>query len=102
MSTYITGQEGEVKPQWSVSDSKIAEIKDGVLVGKADGVADVTAKNGDMTRTWKVAVGKAELPKPKAGEADDSDFDIFDLLIIGLPIVLIGGGIWMFMKRRKK
>ena len=102
LSTYITGQEGEVKPQWSVSDSKIAEIKDGVLVGKADGVADVTAKNGDMTRTWKVAVGKAELPKPKAGEADDSDFDIFDLLIIGLPIVLIGGGIWMFMKRRKK
>ena len=102
LSTYITGQEGEVKPQWSVSDSKIAEIKDGVLVGKADGVADVTAKNGDMTRTWKVAVGKAELPKPKAGEADDSDFDIFDLLIIGLPIVLIGGGIWMFMKRKKK
>ena len=101
LSTYITGQEGEVKPQWSVSDSKIAEIKDGVLVGKADGVADVTAKNGDMTRTWKVAVGKAELPKPKAGEADDSDFDIFDLLIIGLPIVLIGGGIWMFMKRKK-
>ena len=43
LSSYITGQEGEVKPQWSVSDSKIAEIKDGVLVGKADGLADVTA-----------------------------------------------------------
>ena len=41
LSSYITGQEGEVKPQWSVSDSKIAEIKDGVLVGKADGLADL-------------------------------------------------------------
>ena len=102
LSAYITGQEGEVKPQWSVSDSKIAELKDGVLVGKADGVVDVTAKYDKMERTWKVAVGKAELPKPKAGEADDSDFDIFDLLILGLPVILIGGGIWMFMKRRKK
>ena len=26
----------------------------------------------------------------------------FDLLIFGLPIVLIGGGIWMFMKRKKQ
>ena len=73
-----------------------------MLVGKADGVVDVTAKYDKMERTWKVAVGKAELPKPKAGEADDSDFDIFDLLILGLPVILIGGGIWMFMKRRKK
>lgn len=63
LSSYITGQEGEVKPKWSVSDSKIAEIKDGVLVGKADGLADVTAKYDKMERTWKVAVGKAELPK---------------------------------------
>ena len=108
LSSYITGQEGEVKPQWSVSDSKIAEIKDGVLVGKADGLADVTAKYDKMERTWKVAVGKAELPKKgDAAEGDDGfdiegddGFDIFDLLIFGLPIVLIGGGIWMFMKRK--
>ncbi len=103
LSSYITGQEGEVKPQWSVSDSKIAEInKDGVLMGKADGIVDVTAKYDKMERTWKVAVGKAELPKPKAGEADGGGFDMLDLLIFGLPVVLIGGGIWMFMKRRKK
>ena len=102
LSSYITGQEGEVKPQWSVSDSKIAEIKDGVLVGKADGVVDVTAKYDKMERTWKVAVGKAELPKPKEGATDDGGFDLFDLLIFGLPIVLIGGGIWMFMKRKNQ
>ena len=102
LSAYITGQEGEVKPQWSVGDSKIAEIKDGFLTGKADGVADVTAKYDKMERTWKVAVGKAELPKPKAGETDGGEFDMLDLLIFGLPVVLIGGGIWMFMKRRKK
>ena len=102
LSSYITGQEGEVKPQWSVSDSKIAEIKDGVLVGKADGLADVTAKYDKMERTWKVAVGKAELPKKGDAAEGDDGFDIFDLLIFGLPIVLIGGGIWMFMKRKKE
>ena len=102
LSSYITGQEGEVKPQWSVSDSKIAEIKDGVLVGKADGLADVTAKYDKMERTWKVAVGKAELPKKGDAAEGDDGFDIFDLLIFGLPIVLIGGGIWMFMKRKKQ
>lgn len=103
LAAYISGQEGEVKPQWSVSDGKIAEIKDGVLVGKGDGVVDVTAKNGEMTRTWKVAVGKAELPKPDGAKAgDDDDFDMLDILILGLPVVLIGGGIWMFMNRKKK
>lgn len=102
LAAYISGQEGEVKPQWSVSDGKIAEIKDGVLVGKGDGVVDVTAKNGEMTRTWKVAVGKAELPKPDGAKAgDDDDFDMLDILILGLPVVLIGGGIWMFMNRKK-
>lgn len=102
LSVYITGQEGEVKPQWSVSDSKIAEIKDGVLTGKADGVVEITAKNGDMTRNWKVAVGKAELPKKGDASEEDDDFGILDLLILALPVVVIGGGIWMFMKRRKK
>ena len=102
LSAYITGQEGEVKPQWSVSDSKIAEIKDGVLTGKADGLVDVTAKYDKMERAWKVAVGKAELTKKGDAAKGDDGFDIFDLLIIGLPVVLIGGGIWMFMKRRKK
>ena len=102
LAAYITGQEGEVKPQWSVSDSKIAEIKDGVLTGKADGLVDVTAKYDKMERTWKVAAGKAELPKKGDAAKGDDGFDIFDLLIIGLPVVLIGGGIWMFMERRKK
>ncbi len=102
LSAYITGQEGEVKPQWSVSDSKIAEIKDGVLTGKADGLVDVTAKNDKMERTWKVAVGKSELPKKGEAAGGDDDFGILDLLILALPVVLIGGGIWMFMKRRKK
>ena len=102
LSAYITGQEGEVKPQWSVSDSKIAEIKDGVLTGKADGLVNVTAKNDKMERTWKVAVGKSELPKKGDAAEGDDDFGIFDLLILALPVVLIGGGIWMFMKRRKK
>ena len=101
LSAYITGQEGAVKPEWKVSDSKIAEIKDGVLTAKADGLVDVTAKNGDMTRTWKVAVGKSELPKPGAAEEDDDD-GFFGLLILAIPVVLIGGGIWMFLKRRKK
>ena len=101
LSAYITGQEGEVKPQWSVSDSKIAEIKDGVLTAKADGLVNVTAKNGEMTRTWKVAVGKSELPKDGAAEEDDDD-GFLGLLILAIPVVLIGGGIWMFLKRRKK
>jgi hypothetical protein len=102
LSAYITGQEGEVKPQWSLSDSKIAEIKDGVLTGKTDGLVNVTAKHDKMERTWKVAVGKAELPKKGDAAEGDGDFGIFDLLILALPVVLIGGGIWMFMKRRKK
>ena len=102
LSAYITGQEGEVKPQWSVSDSKIAEIKDGVLIAKADGLVNVTAKNDKMTRTWKVAVGKSELPKDGAAGEDDDDDGFLGLLILALPVVLIGGGIWMFLKRRKK
>ena len=102
LSAYITGQEGAVKPEWKVSDSNIAEIKDGVLSAKADGLVDVTAKNGDMTRTWKVAVGKSELPKPGAAEEDDDDGGFLGLLILAIPVVLIGGGIWMFLKRRKK
>ena len=102
LSAFITGQEGEVKPQWSVSDSKIAEIKDGVLTAKADGLVKVTAKHDKMERTWNVAVGKSELPKKGEAAEGDDDFGIFDLLILALPVVLIGGGIWMFMKRRKK
>ena len=102
LSAYITGQEGEVKPEWKVSDSKIAEIKDGVLTAKADGLVNITAKNGDMTRTWKVAVGKSELPKDSAAEEDDDDGGFLGLLILALPVVLIGGGIWWFLKRRKK
>ena len=98
LSAYITGQEGEVKPQWSVSDSKIAELKGNVLTGKADGLVNVTAKHDKMQRTWKVAVGKSELPKGNATEEDD---DSFSLLFLALPVILIGGGIWMFMKRRK-
>ncbi|MBQ9320506.1 MAG: LPXTG cell wall anchor domain-containing protein [Acidaminococcaceae bacterium] len=50
-----------------------------------------------------MAVGKAELPKPDGAKAgDDDDFDMLDILILGLPVVLIGGGIWMFMNRKKK
>ena len=62
---------------------------------------NVTAKNGEMTRTWKVAVGKSELPKDGAAEEDDDD-GFLGLLILAIPVVLIGGGIWMFLKRRKK
>ena len=102
LSAYITGQEGEVKPQWSVSDSKIAEIKGNVLTGKADGLVKVTAKLDKMERTWNVAVGKSELPKKGEAAEGDDDFGIFDLLILALPVVLVGGGIWMFLKRRKK
>ena len=102
LSAYITGQEGEIKPQWSISDSKIAEIKDGVLTAKADGLVKVTAKHDKMERTWNVAVGKSELPKKGEAAEGDDDFGIFDLLILALPVVLVGGGIWMFMKRRKK
>ena len=102
LSAYITGQEGAVKPEWKVSDSKIAEIKDGVLIAKADGLVNVTAKNDKMTRTWKVAVGKSELPKDGAAGEDDDDDGFLGLLILALPVVLIGGGIWMFLKRRKK
>ena len=98
LEAYIT--EGDaVKPQWSVSDSKIAEIKGDVLTGKADGLVDVTAKTDKMTRTWKVAVGKAELPKEKEKEEEESSFS---LLTLALPVVLIGGGAWWFLNRRKK
>ena len=97
LNVYITGQPDTVKAQWSVSDNKIAEIKNGVLTGKADGLVDVTAKTDKMTRTWKVAVGKAELPKEKVEEESS-----FSPLTLAVPVVLLGGGAWWFMNRRKK
>jgi len=105
LSAYIRGQEGDANPEWSVSDTKIAEIKDGVLTGKADGIVEVTAKQGDMKKTWKVAVGKSEFPKPgkdgAEGEEDDGDV-LLGLVILALPVVAVGGIIWWLMKRRKK
>lgn len=47
-------------------------------------------------------MGKSELPKKGEAAEGDDDFSIFDLLILSLPVVLVGGGIWMFLKRRKK
>ena len=40
LSSYITGQEGEVKPQWSVSDSKIAEMQYNLVVSHACGAGE--------------------------------------------------------------
>ena len=86
----------------SSAGDKVSVDDKGALTAKADGLVNVTAKNDKMERVWKVAVGKSELPKKGEAAEDDGDFGIFDLLILALPVVLIGGGIWMFMKRRKK
>ena len=99
LEAFITGEEGFVEAEWSVSDEKIAVIEDGKLVGKADGLVTVTAKYGEMTSSWYVAVGKAELPM---GAEDDEDEDggFSWLTIIGGIVVVSGGVLWFF--RRKK
>lgn len=99
LEAFITGEEGFVDAEWSVSDEKIAVLEDGKLVGKADGLVTVTAKYGEMTSSWYVAVGKAELP---LGAEDDEDEDdgLSWLTIIGGILVVGGGALW-FVRRKK-
>lgn len=99
LEAFITGEEGFVDAEWSVSDEKIAVIEDGKLVGKADGLVTVTAKYGEMTSSWYVAVGKAELPMG-AEDSEDEDDGFSWLTIIGAVVVVGGGALWFF--RRKK
>lgn len=99
LEAFITGEEGFVNAEWSVSDEKIAVIEDGKLVGKADGLVTVTAKYGEMTSSWYVAVGKAELPMG-AEDGEDEDDGFSWLTIIGAVVVVGGGALWFF--RRKK
>lgn len=99
LEAFITGEEGFVDAEWSVSDEKIAVIEDGKLVGKADGLVTVTAKYGEMTSSWYVAVGKAELPMGAEDGADEDDGFSW-LTIIGAVVVVGGGALWFF--RRKK
>ena len=99
LEAFITGEEGFVDAEWSVSDEKIAVLEDGKLVGKADGLVIVTAKYGEMTSSWYVAVGKAELPLG-AEDGEDEDDGLSWLTIIGGIVVVGGGALWFF--RRKK
>lgn len=99
LEAFITGEEGFVETEWSVSDTKIAAIEDGKLVGKADGLVTVTAKYGEMTGSWYVAVGKAELPTG-ALDGEDKEEGFSWLTIIGAVVVVGGGALWFF--RRKK
>ena len=99
LEAFITGEEGFVDAEWSVSDEKIAVIEDGKLVGKADGLVTVTAKYGEMTSSWYVAVGKAELPMG-AEDGEDEDDGFSWLTIIGAVVVVGSGALWFF--RRKK
>lgn len=99
LEAFITGEEGFVDAEWSVSDEKIAVLEDGKLVGKADGLVTVTAKYGEMTSSWYVAVGKAELPLG-AEDGEDEDDGLSWLTIIGGIVVVGGGALWFF--RRKK
>ena len=99
LEAFITGEEGFVDAEWSVSDEKIAVIEDGKLVGKADGLVTVTAKYGEMTSSWYVAVGKAELPMG-AEDGGDEDDGFSWLTLIGGIVVVGGVALWFF--RRKK
>ena len=99
LEAFITGEEGFVDAEWSVSDEKIAVLEDGKLVGRADGLVTVTAKYGEMTSSWYVAVGKAELPMG-AEDGEDEDDGFSWLTIIGGIVVVGGGALWFF--RRKK
>ena len=99
LEAFITGEEGFVDAEWSVSDENIAVIEDGKLVGKADGLVTVTAKYGEMTSSWYVAVGKAELPMG-AEDEEDEDYGLSWLTIIGGIVIVGGGALWFF--RRKK
>lgn len=98
LQAFITGEEGYVDAEWSVSDDKIAALEEGKLVGKADGLVTVTAKQGDMTGSWYVAVGKAELPMGAIDEPEDEGFSWLTLL--GGAVVICGGA-WWFFRRRK-
>ena len=99
LEAFITGEEGFVDAEWSVSDEKIAVIEDGKLVGKADGLVTVTAKYGEMTSSWYVAVGKAELPMG-AVDGEDEEGGFSWLTLIGAVVVVGSGALWFF--RRKK
>lgn len=102
LNTFITGEEGNVKADWSISDEKIATIENGKLVGKADGVAKVTAKHGELTRSWYVAVGNAELPMGAIDSEDEEDEDssLGFLTIIAVVVILGAGALW-FLRRKK-
>lgn len=98
LQAFITGEEGYADAEWSVSDDKIAALAEGKLVGKADGLVTVTAKQGEMTSSWYVAVGKAELPMGAIDEPEDEGFSW--LVLLGAAVVICGGAWWFF--RRKK
>lgn len=98
LQAFITGEEGYADAEWSVSDDKIAVLEEGKLVGKADGLVTVTAKQGEMTSSWYVAVGKAELPMGAIDEPEDEGFSW--LALLGAAVVICGGA-WWFFRRRK-
>lgn len=99
LEVFVMGEEGYVQAEWSVSDEKLAVIEDGKLIGKADGLVTVTATYGELTGSWYVAVGKAELPLGAIDGEDDED-GLSWLTIIGAVVVFGGAALWFF--RRKK
>jgi hypothetical protein len=50
--------------QWSVSDSSIAEVENGVLVPRKNGEAVITLKSGEQIATAKVRVERFDEPSP--------------------------------------
>lgn len=101
LEAYITGDAEAVTPEWSTSDSKIAEIVDGRLVGRADGVVTVTAVQGEMKSQWPVAVGTAQLPEDKDEDEDAEAEGGFSWLTLIGGLVLIGGAAFFFLRRKK-
>ncbi len=87
---------------YSSTNEKIATIENGKLVGKADGVAKVTAKHGELTRSWYVAVGNAELPMGAIDSDDEEDEDSsLGFLTIIAGVGILGAGVLWFLRRKK-
>ncbi len=101
LEAYITGESEGISPEWSTSDSKIADIIDGKLVGKADGVVTVTAVQGEMKSQWPVAVGTAQLPEDNDQDEAAEDEDGFSWLTILGGIIVLAGAALFFLRRKK-
>ncbi len=101
LEAYVTGEAEGISPEWSTSDSKIAAIVDGRLVGKADGVVTVTAVQGEMKSQWPVAVGTAQLPEDKEQDEEEEDEGGFGWLMLIGGLVVVAAAALFFLRRKK-